>query len=63
MRIAYHHTTTLDYCRELHVPVETFSLVSEAAFLYQTKSATMKDRRVRQREVHTDLDGYVSELL
>jgi monoamine oxidase len=63
MRIAYHHTTTLDYCRELQVPVETFALVSEAAYLYQTKTATMKDRRVRFREVHTDMDGYVSELL
>lgn len=63
MRIAYHHTTTLQYCRELGVPLETFALVSEAAYLYQTKSATMKDRRVRYREVHTDMDGYVSELL
>jgi monoamine oxidase len=63
MRIAYHHTTTLDYCRELQVPVETFALVSEAAYLYQTKTPTLKDKRVRMREVHTDLDGYVSELL
>ena len=63
MRIAYHHATTLAYCRELQVPVETFALVSEAAYLYQTKSATMQDRRVRFREVHTDMDGYVSELL
>lgn len=63
MRIAYHHTTTLDYCRELGVPVETFALLSEAAFIYQTRTTGLKDRRVRQREVHTDLDGYTSELL
>ncbi len=63
MRIAYHHTTTLAYCRELGVPVETFALLSEAAFIYQTKQPGLKERRVRQREVHTDLDGYVSELL
>ncbi len=63
MRIPYHHTTTLGYCRELQVPVETFALVSEAAYLYQTKTPAMKDRRVRFREVHTDMDGYVSELL
>jgi monoamine oxidase len=63
MRIAYHHSTTLAYCRELAVPVETFALLSEAAYIYQTKQPGLKDRRVRQREVHTDLDGYVSELL
>ena len=63
MRIAYHHSTTLAYCRELQVPVETFALVSEAAYLYQTRSATLKDRRLRLREVHADVDGYVSELL
>ncbi len=63
MRIAYHHTTTLAYCRELGVPIETFALLSEAAFVYQTKTPGLKERRVRQREVNTDLDGYVSELL
>jgi monoamine oxidase len=63
MRIAYHHSTTLAYCRELGVPVETFALLSEAAYIYQTKTPGLKERRVRQREVHTDLDGYVSELL
>ena len=63
MRIAYHHNTTLAYCRELQVPVETFSLVSEAAYLYQAKATALKDRRLRFREVHTDMDGYVSELL
>jgi monoamine oxidase len=63
MRIAYHHTTTLSYCRELGVPVETFALLSEAAYIYQANAAGLKGRRVRQREVHTDLDGYVSELL
>ena len=63
MRIAYHHSTTLAYCRELGVPVETFALLSEAAYIYQTKQPGLKNRRVRQREVHTDLNGYVSELL
>lgn len=63
MRIAYHHTTTLAYCRELGVPVETFALLSEAAYIYQTRTPGLKERRVRQREVHTDLDGYTSELL
>lgn len=63
MRIAYHHSTTLAYCRELGVPVETFALLSEAAYIYQSKTPGLKDRRVRHREVHTDIDGYVAELL
>lgn len=63
MRVAYHHSTTLHYCRELQVPVETFSLTSEAAYIYQTKAGAMNNRRVRAREVHTDIDGYVAELL
>ena len=49
MRIAYHHTTTLAYCRELGVPVETFALLSEAAYIYQANTPGLKGRRVRQR--------------
>ncbi len=63
MRIAYHHTTTLGYCRELQVPIETFSVNSDAAYLYQQKADALAGRRVRLREVRTDLNGYVSELL
>lgn len=63
MRVPYHHTTTLHYCRELQVPVETFAVACDSAFLYQTKAGAMNDQRVRLREARTDLNGYVSELL
>src|SRR5262245_17361509 len=63
MRIAYHHTTTLHYCRELNVQVETFAVACESAYLYQMKAAALNGKRVRLREVRTDLAGYVSELL
>ncbi len=63
MRIAYHHTTTLSYCRELQVPVETFSVASDASYLYQRRAGALSGQRVRLREVRTDLNGYVSELL
>jgi monoamine oxidase len=63
MRIAHHHTTTLHYCRELNVPVEVFASASDNQFIYQTKAAGLKGKRVRLREVRTDLDGYVAELL
>jgi monoamine oxidase len=63
MRIAHHHTTTLHYCRELNVPIEVFASSTDSQFIYQTKGAGLKDQRVRLREVRTDLDGYVAELL
>lgn len=63
MRIAYHHTTTLHYCRELQVPVETFAVSSDSAYLYQQKAVALAGRRIRLREVRSDLDGYIAELL
>jgi monoamine oxidase len=63
MRIPYHHATTLHYCRELNVPLEVFTITSESQWLYQTKAAGLNGRRVRLREVRTDVDGYVAELL
>jgi monoamine oxidase len=63
MRIAYHHTTTLHYCRELNVPIETFAVSCDSAYFYQQKAASLNGRRVRLREVRTDLSGYIAELL
>jgi monoamine oxidase len=63
MRIAHHHTTTLDYCRELNVPVELFAAATDNQILFQTKAPGLSGRRVRVREVRTDLDGYLAELL
>jgi monoamine oxidase len=63
MRIAHHHTTTLNYCRELQVPVETFCISCDSTYLYQQNSAALAGKRIRQREARTDLDGYVAELL
>ena len=63
MRISHHHHTTLAYCQELQVPVEVFVADSDAAYVYQTRSATLTGRRIRLREARTDFDGYVAELL
>jgi monoamine oxidase len=63
MRISHHHHTTLEYCRELQVPVEVFVADSESAYLYQTRSSTMAGRRIRLREARADFDGYIAELL
>ncbi len=63
MRIAFHHDTTLAYCRELGVPIEVFAVSADNAFFYPTKGTGLTNRRVRLREVRADIDGYVSELL
>ncbi len=57
-RIPGHHTTTLGYCKELGVPIEVFNNVNEAAY-YLVNGVP----KVRIREAHADLRGYVDELL
>jgi monoamine oxidase len=63
MRISHHHHLTLAYCQELQVPVEVFVADSESAYVYQTRSKRLTDRRVRLREARADFDGYIAELL
>jgi monoamine oxidase len=61
-RIPHHHTTTLDYCRELGVAIEPFCSVNEAAWVHQSTAAPA-GQRLRLREVRTDWRGQTSELL
>ena len=63
MRIPYHHSTALHYCRELQVPVEVFAVTSDSSYLFQQKAAALGGKRVRLRAARADLDGYVAELL
>lgn len=51
---------TLDYCRELHVPIEAFSNQNADAFLYNSVTMTAPER---WRTAKADVYGYVSELL
>ena len=57
-RIPGHHTTTLNYCQEMGVPIEVFNNVNEAAY-YLVKDLP----KVRLREARADMRGYVDELL
>ncbi|OKK20092.1 amino acid oxidase [Streptomyces sp. CB02488] len=52
---------TLDYCRELGVPIEMFTTVNANAYIYNEK-AGMK-APVRYRTAKADVYGYVAELL
>jgi monoamine oxidase len=66
-RIPQHHVT-LDYCRELGVPVELFVNDNPDAYVFheprpQAAAGPLAGTRVRQRAVRADLLGSVAELL
>ncbi|RMB87303.1 flavin monoamine oxidase family protein [Streptomyces shenzhenensis] len=52
---------TLDYCRELGVPIEVFTNSNASAFIYNP--GTGMTAPVRYRTAKADVYGYVSELL
>ena len=55
---------TLDYCKELGVPVEVFTNQNAHAFLYRENvPGALNGVPVRQREVRADAYGYTAELL
>lgn len=62
MRIPHHHTPTLDYCRELSVPIEAFCAFNEAAYVHNA-TAPEGAKRLRVRELRADWRGYTSEML
>ena len=55
---------TLDYCKELRVPVEVFTNQNAHAFLYRENvPGALNGVPVRHREVKADAYGYTAELL
>ncbi|WP_432824641.1 flavin monoamine oxidase family protein [Dactylosporangium sp. CA-092794] len=54
---------TLDYCRELGVPVEVFTNQNASAFIYNESAGMTPGNAVRYRTAKADVYGYVSELL
>ncbi|WP_326813133.1 flavin monoamine oxidase family protein [Streptomyces scopuliridis] len=52
---------TMDYCRELGIPVEVFTNVNASAYIYNEKAGMTAP--VRYRTAKADVYGYVSELL
>ena len=65
-RIPQHHTT-LDYCRELGVPIEVFTNANADGYYFNEPSSTvggaLAGTPVRHRKAKADTHGYVSELL
>jgi monoamine oxidase len=65
-RIPQHHVT-LDYCRELGVPVEPFVNANAQSYYFNTRDGgaggALAGRPIRHRAAQADLVGYLSELL
>ena len=65
-RIPQHHTT-IDYCRELGVPIEPFVNANGSSYYFNQPqrgaSGPLTGKPVRHRAARADLNGYISELL
>jgi monoamine oxidase len=60
-RIPYHHRAVLDYCKRLGVTLEPFIQLNHNAFLHATRAFGGVPQRVR--DIKTDFQGQISELL
>jgi monoamine oxidase len=60
-RIPYHHRALLDYCKRLGVALEPFIQVNHNAYLHSSKAFAGKPQRYR--EIQSDFNGGVAELL
>ncbi len=62
-RIPHHHELTLHYCKELGVPIQVYNNVNEGAYYFAEGKGPLSNKKVRAREVHNDVRGYMTELL
>jgi monoamine oxidase len=60
-RIPYHHRAILDYCKRLGVTLEPFIQLNHNALLHATKAFRGVPQRIR--DIKTDFQGQISELL
>ena len=65
-RIPQHHTT-IDYCRELGVPIEPFVNANGSSYYFNQPqrgaSGPLTGKPIRHRAAKADFNGYISELL
>lgn len=54
---------TMEYCRELGVPLEVFTNQNANAYIFHENSRALAGQPVRWRTAKADVYGYVSELL
>jgi monoamine oxidase len=57
------HMVTLEYCRELGVPIEVFTNANADGYYFNEGVGPLSSTKVRHRTGKADVYGYVSELL
>jgi monoamine oxidase len=62
-RIPHNHELTLHYCKELGVPIQVYNNVNEGAYYFAEGKGPLSNKKVRVREVHNDIRGYMTEML
>lgn len=62
-RIPHHHQLTLHYCKEFGVPIQVYNNINEATYYFSEGKGSLSNRKIRVREIHNDVRGYMSELL
>jgi len=62
-RIPHHHGLTLHYCKELNVPIQVYNNVNENTYFYSEGKGPLSNGKIRVREVHNDIRGWMAELL
>jgi monoamine oxidase len=62
-RIPHHHQLTLHYCKELGVPIEVYNNINENTYYYSEGKGKLSNKKIRVREIHNDVRGYMTELL
>jgi monoamine oxidase len=62
-RIPHHHKLSLHYCKEFNVPIEVYNNVNESTYYYSEGAGALSNKKIRAREIHNDVRGYMNELL
>lgn len=62
-RIPHNHQLTLHYCKELGVPIQVYNNVNENTYYFAGGEGPLSNKKIRTREVHNDVRGYMAEML
>ena len=62
-RIPHNHELTLQYCKELGVPIQVYNNVNESTYFFADGKGPLSNQKIRSRAIHNDIRGYTTELL
>ena len=62
-RIPHNHQLTLHYCKEFGIPLQVYNNVNESTYYFAEGKGSLSNKKIRVREIHNDIRGYMAELL